>query len=298
MALNRFMFACFFVSYSLIAMEQKEVQNNPKDYLAIISNLIDINNAETHENKRREYWLDKLHKGISSSVFIAPYAVLYYGSSFYPEYTEAIKYCFPPLTLLTYYLTLNENQKKTLLLSNTIAQAIEPLSDLLPNFRRVLEYAYQDEKKKDIEIKESSLLDHVEKLIQENQPVYKFFVDVLREGAKKYQNNPDMMNQVISGSLELRLIIIFSFLKLLDRADQEFNFFIDSKPSINIAAFDWWRVSLHSYSALVDQCADEVNNNLILMRTSPDKLITLTDKPILKTIVFLLARISVNKQNH
>ena len=294
MALNRFIFVCFFVSSSLLSMEQKEVHENSKDYLVLISSLIQINNNELYKNNNREYWLDKLHKGVSSSVFFAPYAVLYYGSSVYPEYTEMIKYCFPPLTLLTYYWTLNENHKKTTLLSKIIVQDIQPLHDLLPNFRRVLECAYQDEKH-EIKIKESSLLQHVEKLEQENQHVYKFFVDVLMTGAQKYQNNPDMMSQVISGSLKLRLIIIFSFIKLLDRADKDFNFFIDSKPSINIAAFDWWRVSLHSYSALVMKCADELNNNLVLLRISSESLSTFTDKTILKNIIILLAQISDNK---
>lgn len=295
MTLFRFIFVCFFVSSSVLTMEHKEEHENSKDYLALISSLIQINSQELNKNKSREYWLDKMHKAVSSSVFIAPYAVLYYGSALYPEYTEIIKYCFPPLTLLTYYLTLNENYKKTSLLGNTISQELEPLRELLPNIRRVLEYAYQDEKKIEFEIRDSSLLHHIEKLEQENQQVHKFVVDVLMTGAKKYQNNPDMMGQVINGSLELRLIIIFSFLRLLDRSDKDFSFFIDSKPSINIAAFDWWKVSLHSYTALVIQCAEELNNNLILLKTNSERLRTITDKVILKTILKLLAQLHTKK---
>jgi len=252
-----------------------------------IERLKEIHNHETETIKRWQSYKDLTNNIITSGFIVVPFTVLYY-SEFFKNFIDDFKYWLTPFSLGIYYINFEKSHKKTLLLLANIQADMAPLAGLLEGFSK-LAHMLALENNEEGKSEKSMVLALVSSLGEENKYLFNFVVEVLSAGAKKHSNNPAMMKQELGGDVRVRLLIIYSFLDIIERSDEEFSVIIDSKPALSIAAMDFWEKSIHSYSALTSKCADELNDNLSYLEWPKEKLqSTFGHRLSVKNLVLLL----------
>lgn len=235
------------------------------EFTKVIKELMSTHQLELKKIQNRHHYNETGYKIITASLFVAPFTILYYSEFLPPSMIELLKYYISPLTLGAYYFTITKNYQKTIKLCKEIEADMVLLSEFLPQLNKILKYFYQEQKKQP-EQSEKKIISLLENLETEHRAVYKFVVDTLRMGAKKFSYNPDMMQQTIGGSLQIRLLIILSILSLIESHEGTLDFMFDSQPSLSVAAFDTLHLKFHSYKLLLSHCASELNSNLNMLR--------------------------------
>lgn len=235
------------------------------EFTKVVKELINAQQLELKKLRSRHQYNETGYKIVTAGLFVAPFTILYYAEFLSPGMIELLKYYISPLTLGAYYFTITKNYQKTINLCHEIEADMILLSEFLPQLSKIIKYFYQEQKKRPDE-SEKKIFSLLENLETEHRAVYKFVVDTLRMGAKKFSYNPDMMQQTMGGSLQIRLLIILSILSLIESHAGTLDFMLDSQPSLSVAAFDVFNVKFHSYKLLLSHCANELNSNLNMLR--------------------------------
>lgn len=269
------MILCLLLSFSTDALQYKnDLPSNSAetngDSVVKLRKLLNISDLELVSIKKWQGYNEPVHTGITALFLVVPFTILYYDELF-RSLIAPVKYWISPISLGIYYINYEKSHKRTAFLLKNIENDVAPLSKFLKSTARVMQLLHPESRKKKEE--KSQALAYIDALQEENKDLYKFIVDVLSAGARKYSDDKAMMKQQLGGDQKVRILVLYSFFTIIDESDEKFSNLLDTKASLNIAALDFWHKSFHSYQALTDLCAEKLKDNLVYLEWPQDKLI-------------------------